>query len=77
MGLSTFVLGTAFTILPLVAAGLLAAMVLLERRDDRLATAQAGRAGRRAGRAHARHRKPGQGRRALKPAGSILRRQGN
>jgi len=63
MGLSTFVLGTAFTLLPLVAAGLLAAMVLLERRDELApAPAQAGRARRRPGRAQAGHRKPGQGR---------------
>jgi hypothetical protein len=67
MGLSTFVLGTAFTILPLAAAGLLAAMVLLERRDEQLASAS-GDAGRRPGRAQARHRKAGQGRRTCRRA---------
>lgn len=58
MGLSTFVLGTALTVLLLAAAGLLAAMVLLEREDERLVAAPAD-AGRKTGRPHYRHRKPG------------------
>jgi hypothetical protein len=58
MGLSTLVLGTALTVLPLVAAGLLAAMVLLEREDERLVAAPAD-AGRKTGRPRYRHRKPG------------------
>jgi hypothetical protein len=43
MGLSAVILGTALTVLPLVAAGLLAAMVLLERSEDQLAAAPARR----------------------------------
>ncbi|HXE87061.1 MAG TPA: hypothetical protein VN524_09730 [Hyphomicrobiaceae bacterium] len=41
MALSILVLGTALTVLPLVAAGLMAAMVLLERREEQLAAAPA------------------------------------
>jgi hypothetical protein len=61
MGVSTFVLGTAFTVLPLVAAGLLAALVMLERRGERLAPAPP-HAGRTHGRARARHRNPARAR---------------
>jgi len=66
MGLSTFVLGTAFTVLPLVAAGLLAALVLLERHADPLTPASAG-TGRGLGQAR-RQRRPGQGHRARRRA---------
>jgi hypothetical protein len=55
MDVSTLVFGTALTVLPLVAAGLLAAMVLLERHTEDLASAP-GHAGR--GHSRPRHRKP-------------------
>lgn len=60
MDVSTFVFGTALTVLPLVAAGLLATLVLLERRGEPLAPAPA-QDGR--GRGKARQRKPGRARR--------------
>lgn len=60
MGLSTLVLGTAITVLPLMAAGLLAAMVLLERRAEPPSPAHAGRA---SGRLRARQGRPTNGRR--------------
>jgi hypothetical protein len=63
MDVSTFVFGTALTVLPLVVAGLLAAMVVLERRAERLASASA-HAGGAQGRPRGRHRKPGRSRRA-------------
>lgn len=56
MDLSTFIFGAALTVLPLIAAGLLAAMVAMERRAERLAVAT-GPAGHVQGRHHARHRK--------------------
>ena len=59
MDVSTFVLGTALAVLPLIAAGLLATMVLLERRAEQMASAPA-----HARRAHGRPRKPGRSRRA-------------
>jgi hypothetical protein len=62
MDVSTFVFGTALTVLPLVAAGLLATMVLLERRGEHLAAAPV-QAGRGRGKARLRQRKPGRARR--------------
>jgi hypothetical protein len=61
--MSTLLLGTVLTVLPLVAAGLLAAMVLLERQADAQlgpAPAYAGR-----GRAAARSRQRRRGRRRV------------
>jgi hypothetical protein len=63
MDLSTFLFGTALTILPLVAAGLLAAMVMLERSAERLSPTPA-HAGGAPGRQRRRHRRPGRSRRA-------------
>jgi hypothetical protein len=62
MDVSTFVFGTALTALPLIAAGLLTTMVLLERRAEQMAPAPA--QGRRAhARQRPRHRKSGRSRR--------------
>jgi hypothetical protein len=63
MDISTFAFGAALTVLPLVAAGLLVAMVLLERHVEHLAPAPA-HAGSTGGRPRRRHRKPGRSRRA-------------
>jgi len=61
MGLSTVILGVVLAVLPLVAGGLLAALVLLERRDEPLAAdAPTGRA---EARPRLRDRKPGGSRR--------------
>ena len=62
MDVSTFVFGTALTVLPLIAAGLLATMVLLERRAEQMAGVPA-HARRAHGRQRPRHRKPGRSRR--------------
>jgi hypothetical protein len=63
MDVSTFVFGAALTVLPLVAAGLLAAMVVLERRAERLAPASA-HAGVAQSRPRRRRRKSGRSRQA-------------
>jgi hypothetical protein len=62
MDLSILVFGTALTLLPLMAAGLLATMVLVERRAERLAAAPV-LVQRAHGRPRTRCRKPGRTRR--------------
>jgi hypothetical protein len=61
MDVSTFVFGIALTVLPLIAAGLLTIMVLLERHAEQLVPAPI-HAGRAHGRRRPRRRKPGRGR---------------
>jgi len=64
MDFSTLLLGTAMTLLPLIGAGLLAAMVMLERNGTRLSPAAGTAEAQPSGRARTRRQRAGRRRKA-------------